>query len=421
LGRVENPGLRRHISSLERKEMHDIPRSVCSEKSTRRAFLKKGIHFLIGTIGIGGLLTNAKRALSGVIRSPRQVFSLRRKRGGASPEVGTKYCTKLDKKMIQCRTCFRECIVEPNERGFCLSRINIEGRYYTLTYGRPSALQIDPVEKEPSYHFLPGMSILCTGTACCTNRCKFCHNWHLSQTDIYDIDYFELSPRDIVGVARSNKCEGMSFTYNEPTVFFEYMLEIMRIGKEEGLRLLFHTNGGLAEEPLSDLLEVTDAITVDLKGFTEAFYRDVSSSRLYPVLETLRRVRRTAVHLEVVNLVIPSLNDNMHDIRRMCVFIRDELGKTTPLHFTRFFPNYKLRNLPPTPVSTLEEARTIAAEEVGLHYVYIGNVPGHTYNSTFCPKCGRVIIDRRHFEVMSNKLENGSCPFCGMQIPGIWA
>lgn len=394
---------------------------INSEKRSRRAFLKKGAHLLAGAIGLGSLLKLAKEVGSAEIGFPKELLLLKQKRGGVSPEVGAKYYTKLNKKAIECRNCFRKCVVKPNERGFCLSRINVDGRYYTLTYGRPSALQIDPVEKEPSYHFLPRMSILCTGTACCTNRCKFCHNWHLSQTDIYDIGYFELSPRAVVNIAKSNRCTGMSFTYNEPTVFFEYMLEIMRWGKKEGLKLLFHTNGGLGEEPLSDLLKVTDAVTVDLKGFTETFYRDVSSSSLSPVLETLKRIRKTPVHLEIVNLVIPSLNDNMEDIRRMCEFIKHEMGESTPLHFTRFFPNYKLKNLPPTPVSTLEKAREIAVKDVGLHFVYIGNVPGHRYNSTFCPNCGKVIIERRHFEVLSNQLINGKCAFCGNQIPGIWS
>ena len=400
--------------------MGDKLEPITSGESSRRTFLKNGLHFLIGAMGIGSLLTVARTVASAGVGFPRHVFFFERRKGGVSPEVGAKYYTDLGRRTIRCKTCFRKCVVKPNERGFCLSRINIDGKYYTLTYGRPSGLQIDPVEKEPSFHFLPGMFILCTGTACCTNRCKFCHNWHLSQTDIYDIEYFELSPSDIVNIAKSKACGGLSFTYNEPTVFFEYMLEIMRIGKKEGLRLLFHTNGGLAEEPLSDLLSVTDAVTVDLKGFTETFYRDVSSSRLSPVLETLKSIRRTKVHLEVVNLVIPSLNDHMEDIKRMCEFIKDELGETTPLHFTRFFPNYKLINLPPTPVSTLEKARDIAVKEVGLQFVYVGNVPGHRYNSTLCPNCGKVVIKRRHFEVMWNKLLSGRCPFCGHEIPGIW-
>jgi pyruvate formate lyase activating enzyme len=391
---------------------------------TRRTFLRRGAYFLLGILGGAGalfsLVKNKTRAVSSPIRSPRDPLLEKHKIGRVVPRVQTKYFTKLKEKKIRCRTCFRTCVVSEGNRGFCRSRINVDGLYYTLTYGRPSALQIDPVEKEPSYHFLPGMSIFCTGTACCTNRCKFCHNWHLSQTDIYDIGYWDLPAKEIVRIAKSNGSDALSFTYNEPTVFFEYMLDIMVAGKEEGLKLLFHTNGGMAKEPLSDLLAVTDAVTVDLKGFTETFYKNVSSSRLSPVQDTLRRIRATDVHLEIVNLVVPSLNDNLQDIERMCRFIKDELGDTTPLHFTRFFPSYKLTHLPPTPISTLEEARAVAVDKVGLKFVYIGNVPGHKYNSTFCPGCGKALIERTHFEVHSNIIRAGKCPNCHIEIPGIW-
>jgi len=390
---------------------------------TRRSFLKNLICFLIGSLGGSALLfklIKSKRSASAdSVRYPEEIFRRRQKKK-VKPLVETKYYTKLENKRVQCRTCFRRCVVRPGKRGFCLSRINVDGSYYSLTYGRPSALQIDPVEKEPNYHLLPGMSILCTGTACCTNRCKFCHNWHLSQTDIYDIAYWEFTPEGIVKIAKSNGCKGLSFTYNEPTVFFEYMYDIMCIGKREGLKLLLHTNGGLEEEPLSDLMKVTDAVTVDLKGFTEDFYGNISSSRLTPVLDTLRRIKKADVYLEIVNLVIPSLIDHMHDMERMCHFIREELGDSTPLHFTRFFPHYKLKNLPPTPVATLEKAREVAVEKAGLKFVYIGNVPGHKYNSTFCPTCGKVLIDRTHFEVHSNRVRNGKCPSCKTQIPGVW-
>ena len=296
------------------------------EKPERRTFIKKLIYLLVAVSGGSALVyTYSKRrkgSLASLIRFPRETLRKSRKRSNVTPSVETKYYTKLADKRIQCRTCFRKCVVNQGERGFCLSRINVDGSYYSLTYGRPSALQIDPVEKEPSFHLHPGMSILCTGTACCTNRCKFCHNWHLSQTDIYDIGYWELSPENVVEIAKSNGCEGLSFTYNEPTVFFEFMLDIMRIGKKQGLKLLFHTNGGLAEEPLSDLLEVTDAVTVDLKGFTETFYKSVSSSMLSPVLETLKQIKAGNVHLEIVNLVISSLNDDLEDIEKMCSWIK---------------------------------------------------------------------------------------------------
>jgi pyruvate formate lyase activating enzyme len=214
-------------------------------------------------------------------------------------------------------------------------------------------------------------------------------------------------------------CKSISSTMNEPIVFYEYMYDINRLAKEMGLRTLFHTNGSLRPEPLFALLEYMDAVTVDLKAFTQQFYEEVSESELEPVLETLRNVKKAGVHLEIVNLVIPTLNDNLDDIRRMCVWIRENLGAEVPLHFTRFFPAYKLTSLPPTPVATLEAAVRIADEE-GLRYVYIGNVPGHERNSTFCPECGERVIHRIHCNVLSMDVERGKCRFCEHEIPGIW-
>ncbi len=220
-------------------------------------------------------------------------------------------------------------------------------------------------------------------------------------------------------LATTADCDAVSFTYNEPTVFYEQMFDTARLAREQGLRALFHTNGSMNPEPLSALLEHMDAVTVDLKAFTAEFYQQVSSSELWPVLRTLENVRKAGKHLEIVNLVIPTKNDDLDDIRRMCVWIKETLGDEVPLHFTRFSPAYKLTNLPPTAVETLEAAAGIADEE-GLQYVYVGNIPGHERNSTFCPQCGERIIHRIHFSVVSRDIEQGKCRFCGHEIPGIW-
>jgi pyruvate formate lyase activating enzyme len=315
--------------------------------------------------------------------------------------------------------CFRGCIVPEDGRGFCRNKVNLDGRYYTLVYGRPSALQIDPIEKEPHFHMLPGGHIFCTGTASCNNRCKFCQNWHLSQRSFEEIDHFPTSPEETIILALRYGCDAVSFTYNEPTVFYEHMYDVVKIAKEVGLGTLFHTNGGIQEKPLSALLEYMDAVTVDLKAFTKEFYREVSSSQLEPVLRTLEQIHQSNAHLEIVNLIVPTLNDNMDDIRRMCRWIGDKLSDEVPLHFTRFFPAYKLTSLPPTPIETLESAAHIADEE-GLRYVYIGNYPGHERNNTFCPACGTRIIQRVHFSVFSLEVVEGKCSFCGHPIPGIW-
>jgi pyruvate formate lyase activating enzyme len=330
-----------------------------------------------------------------------------------------RYYLQLDDDRVQCQMCFRRCTVPEGGRGFCRNKVNRGGRYYTLVYSRPSALQIDPIEKEPSFHMLPGGTIFCTGTASCNNRCKFCQNWHLSQRSFEEIDHVFITPRQTVALAQRMECDAVSFTYNEPTVFYEHMFDVAQVAKEAGMGTLFHTNGGMNEKPLAALLEHMDAVTVDLKAFTSEFYEQVSSSQLEPVLRTLKHIHHSGAHLEIVNLMVTTLNDDMADVRRMCRWIRDTLNDEVPLHFTRFHPAYKLTTLPPTPIETLESAAHVADDE-GLQYVYIGNVPGHERNSTFCPECGEKIIERAHFAVLSLSVEKGKCGFCGHSIPGIW-
>ena len=267
---------------------------------------------------------------------------------------------------------------------------------------------------------IPESTIFCTATASCNFRCKFCQNWHLSQKSLEEIPYVDLKPEEVVQKAIQQHCETVSFTYSEPTVFYEYMFDIVKIAKKKGLKTLFHTNGSISTDPLLALLKYMDAVTVDLKAFTEKFYSEVSSSELEPILHTLRTIKSYRRHLEIVNLIIPTLNDNPKDIREMCIWIKANLGRDTPLHFNRFFPQYKLTNLPPTPVGTLEQAYQIAKKE-GLEYVYIGNVPGHEMNSTFCPRCKKKIIHRTHFLVSSKEVKEGKCRFCGYPIIGIWS
>lgn len=284
---------------------------------------------------------------------------------------------------------------------------------------QPGLLQIDPIEKEPSFHNFPGTWIYCVGTASCNNRCRFCQNWYLSQQTLWEVVSESRTPREIVREAQTAECPAVSFTYNEPTVFYEYMLDIATLAQEEGLRTLFHTNGSMNERPMKDLLKVMNAVTVDLKAFDEAFYQQVSGSELRPVLRTLETIRASGRHLEIVNLVIPTLNDDPKTIRRMCQWVVRTLGADVPLHFTRFFPAYKLQRLPPTSIETLERAAS-EAEEAGLQYVYIGNVPGHPRNSTYCPTCGDLLIHRVHFSVLEVRLRRGCCPSCGQAIPGRW-
>jgi len=353
----------------------------------------------------------------------------------ATGDHEARFYRRLADDAVQCELCWRRCVVRPGELGFCYNRKNVDGTYYSVVYGRAAALQIDPIEKEPAFHMLPGGTIFCTGTASCNNRCRFCQNWHLSQQTTWEVHHYDRTPDEIVAQAREGAaeayvqrpdgslgpfaCDAVSFTYNEPTVFYEFMYDIAARAKDKGMWALLHTNGGMNREPMLELLGLMDAVTVDLKAFTDEFYSKVSSARLGPVLSTLETIRGAGKHLEIVNLVIPTLNDDLDDIRRMCAWIVTNLGGDVPLHFTRFFPAYKLQRLSPTPVETLEAAAQVADAE-GVQYVYIGNTPGHRRNSTFCPGCGEMLISRMHFAVIEVSLDHGKCPACGQEIPGIW-
>jgi len=339
----------------------------------------------------------------------------------ASPKISSReamFYAGLKNNAVQCKLCFRRCIIEEAKTGFCRTRKNQQGKLYSLVYGLPSAIHIDPIEKEPCFHMLPGSKILCFGTAGCNFKCRHCHNWHLSQSAPGDIEVTPMEPASAVDLAVKHKIPALSFTYNEPTVFYEYVYDISRLAKGKGLKILWHSNGALNAEPLRELLKYTDAVTIDLKGFTSRAYQN-SQAELEPVLNTLKIIKEEGVWLEIVNLVIPAINDSPEDIRRMCEWIKENLGADTPLHFSRFFPNYKLTHLPPTPPQTLDEAYKIA-KEAGLNFVTLGNLPGHKYNSTLCPDCGKILIRRTHFQVLSNNIEKGRCRFCGRKIPGIW-
>jgi len=329
-----------------------------------------------------------------------------------------RFWKQLPRNAVQCELCFRNCTIPEGGRGHCTARINQGGNLYSLVYGMVTA-QVDPVEKEPLLHFLPGTQTLCFGTAGCNFQCTFCHNWHLAASLPEEVKLRFLSPEEAVDRTIECECSSISFTYNEPTVFYEWVYDVCRLAKEKGLRTYFHTNGGIKPAPLKELLQYLDAVCVDLKGFTSQFYQITSFSELEPVLNTLKIIKEHGVWLEITCLTIPTLNDDPAKTREMCRWIKENLGDEVPVHFSRFSPAYKLTKLPPTPIETLERARQIALEE-GLKYVTIGNVPGHAANSTFCPRCGSTLIKRVHFNVLENNIEDGRCRDCGQDIPGVW-
>jgi pyruvate formate lyase activating enzyme len=329
------------------------------------------------------------------------------------------FFTSLSGGEIQCDLCPRRCRVPKGKRGACRVRENRDGKYYSLVYGNPCAIHPDPIEKKPFFHILPATTSFSLATVGCNFQCKFCQNWEISQASPEDVYSYDVPPEMIVKNAKEVGAQSVAYTYVEPTIFYEYMVDICQLVKKAGLLNVCHSNGFINPEPLKSLCKVMDAANIDLKGFSETFYRDVCNGELTPVLETLKTLKKERVHVEITNLVIPTLNDDLSGLQEMCLWIKKELGADTPIHFSRFYPLYKLRSLPPTPVSSLEKARNTALSS-GLEYIYIGNIPGHEGENTFCPKCKKLLIRRTGYMVGENHLKGGKCQFCGKPIPGIW-
>jgi len=329
------------------------------------------------------------------------------------------YYQNLTDKVVQCRLCPRQCIIAVGKRGFCGVRENRDGILYSLSYAKAVALHVDPIEKKPLFHFLPASSAFSVATAGCNLRCKFCQNWEISQRRTEEVNYRYLQPRELIEAVKSSGSPVIAYTYSEPTIFYEYMLEAARLARKQGLKNIMHSSGYINEAPLKELVKYLDAANIDLKGFSDDYYSRMSEGQLEPVLKTLKILKKEGVHLEITNLVLPGYNDDMATITRMCLWIKENLGSDVPLHFSRFTPMYKMLALSPTPVDSLEKARQIALD-CGLKYVYIGNVWGHPAESTYCPRCKKIVIKRAGFSVLENHLIEGSCEFCHEKITGVW-
>jgi pyruvate formate lyase activating enzyme len=325
-----------------------------------------------------------------------------------------------DLALVRCLLCAQRCDIKPGASGRCRTRANVGGELRSLVYGRPLSIHTDPIEKKPFYHFLPGSSALSFGTSGCPLRCRFCQNWELSQSTPGDFDPPYTPPADPAAAAAARGTPVIAFTYNEPTVFIEYLLDVAAAAKARGVRCVMVSCGFANEEPLSDICRAVSAIKIDLKGFSESFYRNVCSAEVQPVLRSIRQVAKSGRHLEIVNLVVPTLNDSRASLEGLASWVAGELGPDVPVHFTRFHPDYQLLNLPPTPVSTLERAREIAMAK-GIRYAYVGNVPGHSGNNTYCPGCRKLVIGRDNFFVTETHVKNGACEYCRRPIAGVWA
>lgn len=328
---------------------------------------------------------------------------------------------QLEGGKVQCQLCPNRCLLSEGQRGLCKVRENRGGKLYSLVYGKPVAIHVDPIEKKPFYHFLPQSRAYSLATVGCNLSCQFCQNWDISQRFPEDVQAMDKTPEQVVAEAIEAKAQVIAFTYNEPTVWYEYMYDIAKLAQERGLRTVLVSSGYINPEPFRQLLEVLDAARIDLKGFNEKYYQDIVGGKLEPVLESLKVAYESGTWLEIINLVVPGYNDSEEEIRAMCQWIKDNLDEDVPLHFLRFQPHYKMKNLPPTSIETLKRARQIA-QEVGLRYVYTGNVPeDFEGNTTFCPDNNEPLIVRKGFFVTENKIdEKGESPTCPTKIPGVW-
>ena len=335
------------------------------------------------------------------------------------PHVREAYFYKKHQdRVVQCGTCPHECVVLPNQRGRCRTKVNINGNLYTISFGNPCAVHVDAVEKKPLLHFYPGTKAFSIAVAGCNFHCLNCQNWEISQTSPDKTRNYNLPPEDVVSMATRYGCKSIAYTYSEATTFYEYMFDTSAAARKAGIKNIWVTNGYMSKQALERLCDVIDAANIDLKSFSETVYMDLNGGHLAPVLECLKTVHRRGVWLEITNLMIPTYNDNMEMVKNMCAWILENLGPNYPLHFSRFFPQYKLVHLPPTPEEVLIEARQVATQE-GLHHVYIGNVPGLAEN-TICPTCRREVIQRRGYTILANHVNDGKCRFCKEPISGRW-
>jgi pyruvate formate lyase activating enzyme len=391
--------------------------------------------FLISATGIGSSLGAAVAfSYSAVFDRTRDLIRTAPKArywiSTASPESTCLQCHSSEAKLrpgahdgkpaiIKCLLCAQGCVIKNGERGKCRDRINVNGELRTLVYGRPVAIHIDPIEKKPFYHFLPGSDAFSFSTSGCPLRCKFCQNWEISQSRPEDFETAFTPPTLIVDSAMAKRSPIIAFTYNEPTVFMEYLADTAALAKKHKLRSVLVSCGFMNSEPLAEMCRLLDAIKIDLKGFSPDFYRNVCSAEIRPVLNSIRQVAKSGVHLEIVNLVVPTLNDSEKMLTGLVDWVLGEVGPDVPIHFTRFHPDYQLINLPQTPVATLERFRGYAMSK-GIHYAYVGNVPNHPGNNTYCPRCGKSIIRRSSIFLTGIYMDKGHCKFCGEAIAGVW-
>ena len=317
---------------------------------------------------------------------------------------------------VKCNVCAHRCTIAEGKTGICRTRKNISGKLHTLIYNTVSSEAVDPIEKKPLYHFLPGTFSYSLGTIGCNFRCLHCQNWNISQVSLDEAQTKEITPEEAIRRAMASGSKSISWTYNEPAIWHEYTYDSAVLAKKAGLKTVYVTNGYITPEALRRMAPYLDAYRVDIKSFSDEFYKKVCGARLAPVLESTKLAKELGMHVETITLVIPGRNDSKEELTQISRWVRENLGEETPMHFTRFHPMHKMDHVAPTPLSTLEMAHDIAKQE-GMRFVYLGNVGGHKYENTFCPRCDSLLIDRAGFSVGEVRVKDGKCARCGEGIP----
>jgi pyruvate formate lyase activating enzyme len=374
-----------------------------NSKISKRDFLKKSLALSAGLISLPNLAYS-----SGTDSEQKGIYKK------------TAMFQEETARGIMCRICPNECVLKEGELSKCNNRKVYKSVLYTLAFGNPCSVNVDPVEKKPLYHFLPGSRAYSIATAGCNLVCLNCQNWTISQTSPDKTRNIDLMPERVVEECVKNGCKSIAYTYSEPNTFYEYVFETATLAKKAGIKNIMKSNGYINPEPLKKLCSVIDAANIDLKAFSESTYLKLTGGKLQPVLDSLKVYKDMGVWLEITNLVVPAWTDNLDDIRSMCRWLSANGFKNTPIHFSRFYPIHKLEQLAPTPVEVLNSASLIALEE-GLNYVYTGNVPGNEKADTKCPSCNSVAIVRQGFRILTNTIAGGKCSKCGQKIDGIWS
>ncbi len=327
---------------------------------------------------------------------------------------------QLEDGSVQCDLCPNRCLLKNRQRGICKSRENIDGKLYSLVYGKPVTINVDPIEKKPLYHFLPGAKAYSLSTTGCNLSCKYCQNWEISQKNPEEVSGPPMPPEQVVEEALKSGSKIIAFTYNEPVIWYEYMRDIARLAKQQGLRTVMISNGYINQEPLKELLNYLDAVKIDLKAFDDEVYQKMANGRLAPILETIQTVHASGKWLEIVYLVVPTYTDDLDNIKEMCQWLKNTVGDQVPVHFSRFWPQYKLANLPPAPEETVKQARQICLGQ-GVKYVYTGNIDDEEGSTTYCSDNNQPVIKRKGFLVEESLVNNfGTANNCSSSISGVW-